>query len=198
VNAPRIRYLTDGECKRLVNACPPDLRQLVSAALLTGCRCAEVAALRVADFDAAAAGLQIRQAKAGKRMVPLTDEAVRFFEQAAAGKVRGALVLTRDADYQWGKSQQFRPLREACVNATIVPAVSFHILRHTFASRLAMRGVPMAVVAAALGNTEAVCVRHYAHLAPGYIADTIRANAGGLNIVPETSIATLEPRAAIG
>jgi site-specific recombinase XerD len=80
----------------------------------------------------------------------------------------------------------------------IAPAVGFHIMRHTFASRLAMRGVPMAVVAAALGNTEAICIRHYAHLAPGYIADAIRANAGGLNIVPQTNVATLESRATIG
>jgi integrase len=188
VDAPRIRYLTDGECKRLVNACPSDLRQLVSAALLTGCRYAELAALRVADFDAAAAGLQIRHAKAGKRTVPLTDEAVRFFKQATTGKARDTLVLTRNSDGMWGKSHQFRPLREACANAMIAPAISLHILRHTFASRLAMRGVPMAVVAAALGNTESICVRHYAHLAPGYVADTIRANAGGLNIVPETTM----------
>jgi integrase len=197
VDAPRIRYLTDEECKRLVNVCPSDLRQLVSAALLTGCRYAELAALRVADFDAAAAGLQIRHAKAGKRTVPLTDEAVRFFKQATTGKARDKLVLTRNSDGTWGKSHQFRPLREACANALIAPAVGFHIMRHTFASRLAMRGVPMAVVAVALGNTEAICVRHYAHLAPGYIADTIRANAGGLNIVPQTNVTTLEPRATI-
>jgi integrase len=34
----------------------------------------------------------------------------------------------------------------------IVPPVSFHGLRHTYASRPAMRGVPLAVIAAQLGH----------------------------------------------
>lgn len=198
VDAPRIRYLTDPECVRLVNACPSDLRQLVSAGLLTGCRYTELASLKAGDFDADAAILHIRQAKAGKRSVPLTDDAVQFFSQVTAGRARDALILTRDEDGAWGKSHQFRPLREACGNANIMQAASFHILRHTFASRLAMRGVPMAVVAAALGNTEAVCVRHYAHLSPSYVSDTIRQHAGGLGIVPKSNVVNLDPSAVAG
>jgi site-specific recombinase XerD len=97
-------------------------------------------------------------------------------------------VLTRDDGRAWGKSHQHRPLWDACAIAKIAPAVSFHVLRHTFASRLAMRNVPMAVVAAALGNTEAVCAKHYAHLAPGYVASAIREHAGGLGIVPAINL----------
>jgi integrase len=187
VDAARVRYLTDTEAQRLVNGCGADLRRLVTAALLTGCRYAELAALRAQDFDAGAAILHIRVAKAGQpRTVPLTDDAVRFFQPLTAGRARDALILAREDGGAWGKSHQFRPLRDACAAAKIAPAVSFHILRHTFASRLAMRAVPMAVVAAALGNTEAVCVKHYAHLSPAYIADTIRANAGGMGIVPQS------------
>ena len=80
------------------------------------------------------------------------------------------------------------PIRDACPSANITPAVSFHILRHTFASRLARQRVPMNVIAAALGNSEAICSRHYAHLAPGYVADTIRQHAGGMGIVPASNV----------
>jgi integrase len=183
-DAPRVRYLTDPEAVRLTNACPPPLRRLVTAALLTGCRYSELTGLVASDFDAHNASLQIRQAKAGRRTVPLTDDAKRFFTQVSAGKAGDAVILLRDDGHPWGKSQVFRPLREACTAAKIAPAISFHILRHTFASRLLMKGVPMAVVAAALGNTEAICARHYAHMAKSYIADAIRAHAGGLDIVP--------------
>lgn len=196
VDAARIRYLTDQEAVRLVNACTPDLRNLVTAALLTGCRYAELASLQARDLDAGAAVLHIRHSKAGKpRSVPLTDEALRFFTQQVAGKPRIALVLTRAGGEAWGRSHQFRSLRDACTAAKITPAVSFHILRHTFASRMAMRRVPMAVIAAALGNTEAICAKHYAHLAPAYVADTIRANAGGLGIVPEEKASTPSAKA---
>ncbi len=186
VDAARVRYLGDDEARRLVNACPADIRGLVSAALLTGCRYGELVKLRTADFDAAGQVLHIREAKGGKpRAVPLTDDALRFFASETAGKPRDALILTREDGEPWGQSHQFRPLRDACAAARITPAVSFHILRHTFATRLVSRGVPLSVCAAALGNTEAICAKHYLHLSPGYVSDTIRAHGGGLGIVPE-------------
>lgn len=185
VEAPRIRYLTDDETVRLVNGCPADMRALVTAALLTGCRYGELTRLRGVDFDADADVLHIRETKAGRpRTVPLTNEAKRHFATLAAAKPKASLLLTRADGGAWGTSHQHRPLREACYSARITPAVSFHILRHTFASRLAQHGVPMSVIAAALGNTEVVCARHYAHLSPNYVADTIRRATGELGIVP--------------
>jgi len=41
-DAPKIRYLTDAESQRLVNACAGEFRKLVIAALLTGCRYGEL------------------------------------------------------------------------------------------------------------------------------------------------------------
>jgi integrase len=193
VEVPRIRYLTDDQVVRLVNACPRGLRALAAAALLTGCRYGELARLRVGDFDADAAVLHIRQAKAGKpRAVPLTDEAKRHFLELAAGKPGSALLLVRADGSAWGESHQYRPLEQACARAGIGPAVSFHVLRHTAASRLVQRGVSLSVVAAFLGNTEVICARHYAHLSPNYVSDTIRQAAGELGIVPaETTVKPL-------
>ena len=186
VDAPRVRYLAEAEARRLVNACPAGFRKIVIAALLTGCRYGELVALRAGDFDASAAVLHIRHAKAGKpRVVHLTDDAFRFFSGETEGKGRSALVLARNDGGGWGKSHQSRPLRDACSAARIEPTVSFHILRHTFASWLTMNGVPMAVIAAALGNSEAICSKHYAHLAPSYVGDMIRRYAGGAGIVPD-------------
>ncbi len=195
VDAPRVRYLTDAEAARLVNACPASLRPLVVAALLTGCRYGELARLLPADLDLGAGVLHVRASKSGKaRIVVLTDEARRFFRGEAAGKAPGALVLPRSDGEPWGTSHQHRPLRAACAAARIAPAVSFHILRHTHASRLAMHGVPMAVIAAQLGHADpAITARHYAHLSPGYVADTVRAAFGELGFAPEPSVATLRP-----
>jgi integrase len=68
-------------------------------------------------------------------------------------------------------------MREACKRAAIDPAVGFHVLRHTHASILAMQAVPMAVIARQLGHSDTrMTERHYAHLAPNYVADTIRAS----------------------
>ena len=91
----------------------------------------------------------------------------------------------------WGTSHQKRPLDEASKRAGISPAVNFHILRHTHGSHLAMSGVPMGVVAAQLGHADTrMTEKHYAHLAPSYVAQTIRANfpvlglADGADVIP--------------
>jgi integrase len=193
VQAARIRYLTDSEASRLVNACPMDLRQLVIGALLTGCRYQELATLRPADLDLEAGVLTIRASKAGgSRSVVLTSEAAGFFRQAAAGKVRIARLLPKADGSPWGKSHQFRPLRYACQAAGIAPAISFHILRHTHASRLAMKGVPMHVIAAQLGHASVkMTERHYAHLSPGYVADTIRSAFGSLGLVQASNVVSI-------
>lgn len=188
-DAPRIRYLTDAEAVRLVNATDPAFRPLVTAALLTGCRYTELTRFRVSDFNPEAGTLHVRVSKSGKpRSVTLTSEGVDFFRQNCAGKKGTGLILAKPDGEPWGKSDQIRPIRAACEAARISPAISFHILRHTHASRLIMAGVPLGVVAAQLGNGEAICAKHYAHLSPGYVAESIRAAFGPLGLVTETNV----------
>lgn len=66
--------------------------------------------------------------------------------------------------------------------------MTFHILRHTHGSHLAMRGVPMAMIAKQLGHADTrMTEKHYAHLAPNYVADTIRANLPTLGVARPTA-----------
>lgn len=191
-DAPRIRYLTDAEAVRLVNAADPAFRPMITAGLLTGARYGELVRFRVADFDAAAGTLHVRVAKSGRpRWIMLTAEAAEFFRRHCAGKRGTALILARPDGELWKKSEQSRPMRAACEAAGIMPAIGFHILRHTHASRLVMAGVPLGVVAAQLGNGDAICAKHYAHLSPGFIAQSIRAAFAPLGVVEESNVVGL-------
>lgn len=58
-----------------------------------------------------------------------------------------------------------------------------------------MAGVPLQVVAANLGHRDTrMTERHYAHLAPSYVADTIRAAMPKLGIVKTTKLASIDDR----
>ena len=192
-DAARLRYLSDDEARRLTNACPPDFRALVTGALLTGCRYGELAAMTIADFNPDAGTIRVRASKTGKpRHVVLTQEGQDFVAALAAGFPGSARLFLRRNGKPWAKSEQQRPLAAACVAARIEPSVNFHGLRHTYASRLAMRSVPLAVIAAQLGHSGTRMVeKHYGHLSPSYVADTVRAAFGTLGILEPSNVVSI-------
>jgi integrase len=188
--AARLRYLSDDESRRLTNACPPDFRALVTAALLTGCRYGELAAMIFDDFNPDAGTLRVRTSKSGKaRHVVLPQEGRDFVGGLAAGKPGSVRLFLRRNGKPWSKSDQQRPLTAACAAANIDPPVNFHGLRHTYASRLAMRSVPLTVIAVQLGHSDTRMVeKHYGHLSAGYVADTVRAAFGTLELVEPSNV----------
>jgi len=193
VDAAVIRYLKPSEAERLVNACPEDFRNLVRGALLTGCRYGELTRLQVRDFDANSKTILARVTKGEKpRQIALNDEGEALFRQLTSGRSSLARIFNREDGDKWGASHQQRPLIEASKVAAIDPPATFHVLRHTYASLLAMAGVPMGVIAAQLGHSDTrMTEKHYAHLAPSYVADTIRASLPKLGIVPDSNIVRL-------
>jgi integrase len=186
VDAARVRYLTVPVAKRLINACDPEFRPLVQAALQTGARYSELARLQAHDFNPDSGTLAIRQSKSGKaRHVVLTDEGIALFRQLSMGRVGSDLLLCRAADEPWKPSHQGRRMRDTCAVAKINPPISFHGLRHTWASLAVMSGMPLMVVARNLGHADTRMVeKHYGHLAPSYVADAIRAHAPRFGIEP--------------
>ena len=183
-DASRLRYLDDVEVRRLVMACSVAFRPMVKAALLTGARYAEIAALEVRDFDRQSRTLWLRETKAGTpRAVYLEDEGFQLVLLAIVGKTGSDLIFERPDGKKWGAAHQIRPMLAAC-EAAGLDRTGFHDLRRTYGARLARKGVPMAVIAQALGHAdERITRKHYAHLAPSYVADTIRGAVAGLGIV---------------
>ena len=82
-------------------------------------------------------------------------------------------------------------MRDAMTRAKITPPITFHGLRHTWASLAVMNGVPLIIVAKNLGHKDTLMVeRHYGHLAPSFIKEAIRSGAprfGELSKTPNPS-----------
>ena len=200
VETARVRYLTIDEATRLINAADSDTRPLVRAALETSARYSELGRLEVQDFNADAGTVAVRKSKSSRaRHIILTEEGTDFFRAQCAGRAGSELIFRHADGSEWRKSEQGRPMQEACTNARIKPAISFHILRHTWASHAVMAGVPLMVVSRNLGHADTRMVeKHYGHLAPSFIADAIRAGAPRFGIPSDQKIVPVRPRRPTG
>jgi integrase len=202
----RVAYLQVDKARRLVNACDGDFKLLVQAALLTGARYGELCGLNVADFNPDTGTLHVRTSKSGRgRHIVLTVEGRSFFDLVTAGRPSAEPMLrnssrsmrrTEGSDNgRWRKSEQLRPMREACKRARIDPPVGLHQLRHTWASLSTMGGMPLPVVARNLGHVDTRMVeKHYGHMSEDFVAQAIRDHAPTFGILDVSSVKRIRRR----
>ncbi|HEY8095159.1 MAG TPA: site-specific integrase [Methylobacter sp.] len=174
VNKPNIRWFSAEEIAKLLAVVDGDFKPLFIAALMTGCRYGELCRLKVKDF--AHGSVFIEKSKSGKpRHVRLTDEGNAFFKSIVIGRDCEALMFTCNG-HEWKKSEQAKPMNEACKAAGFDERGWFHCLRHTHASHCRMAGMPISVLAEQLGHSDSrITERNYAHLGANHIAETVKA-----------------------
>jgi integrase len=186
---PPFRFLDFDEAARLADAAShePLAHAMIVVALNTGLRLGELLALKWDAVDLKAGRLHVREAvargivgtpKSGRaREVPLNDTALAVLKEHR--HLRGPLVFCNDDGSMLTKNEAKGPLRRARVRAGIV-ALGWHDLRHTFASHLTMRGVPLKAVQELLGHATIEMTMRYAHLSPNVTRDAVRAlDVGG-------------------
>lgn len=171
---PPFDFLDFEEADRLIaKANEPEWATMIVVALKTGLRIGELMALRWEDVDLVKGLLTVRRSvtrgiigtpKSGKeRSVPLGDMALAALK--AHRHLRGELVFCdmKGGILRWAKCEW--PLDRACRRAGL-RLISWHVLRHSFASHLVMRGAPLRVVQELLGHSDMTMTLRYAHLSP--------------------------------
>lgn len=171
----RVRFLAEPEQTKLLASSNGAIRDLISAALVTGARFGELSRLKVSDYDKTNRSIFIAESKSGKpRHVPLPTGGAELFDRLAADRAGSEALLRQDSGEAWKPSTYNRPWKDLLKRAG-VGDITLHELRHTYASTMVRKGAPLMVVAQALGHADTRMVdKHYAHLAPSYVADTIR------------------------
>ena len=187
VERPRIRHFDADEIARLLKACKPDFRLLVSGALLTGCRYGELIALDVQHYSVGS-HLRVRDSKSGEaRAVYLNGEGVSFFDALTARRRGDEPLFSRGDEGRWARSHQTRRMILAVKAAQIPSPNNFHVLRHTYASLYLMGGGSLEGLARQLGHADTrMTIRSYAHLAETWRAREAQAYAPrfGLELAP--------------
>jgi integrase len=182
IEPPKFDFLDFGEAKRLIGACVGAWRTFFLVALRTGMRRGEMLALRWQDVDLVNGRITVRQnfvrgktgtPKSGKpREIPLGDDVLDALK--AHHHARGPLVFCTAEGHRLTPGKIVRALASACKRAELERVIGPHVCRHTFASHLVMRGVPMRVVQELMGHASIVMTMRYAHLAPTVARDAVR------------------------
>lgn len=193
VDVPRVRFLTESEAVRLVNACSAEFRPLLRAALLTGARYGELARMTVGNFNPTTAQVFIAPSKSGKsRHIPLNAAGIALFAVLTTGRASDAPMFARTDGAPWGKNHQQRPLAEACKRAKITPALRFHEARHSYASVLAQAGADLLTISKLLGHADTrVTSRHYAHLCDRTLANAVNNLLPAFGAVEQSNVAAM-------
>ncbi len=182
VHTPRLLFLNREECRALLAHCTPALRNLVLAALYSGCRVGELSNLRVEDVGHQIFGLRIAAFKRSPaRFVFLPDEGMAFFLRMIEGKASKDHVFRSDKGKVWQR-QHTTLFRRAVREANLPSDFVFHGLRHTYASDLIRQGVPIEVVARQLGHSDIRTVADtYGHIAEQFREEQIRTRFSALD-----------------
>ena len=161
VSSERIRYLTDEEETRLLEALDNCnwLQSIVIFALHAGMRRGEIFNLQWFDVDFARLLIKVRNTKSGKdRSIPMNQTVKALLESLP--KTNGYVFPSPKTG---GKLTDLkRKFDEARTKAEIVN-LRFHDLRHTFATRMANAGVDIFTLAELLGHSDIRITKRYAH-----------------------------------
>ncbi len=145
-----------------------------------GLRCGELMALEWPDVDLQNRRLRVARSewkghvtlpKGGReRLVPMTKRLSDALRQAR--HLKGPRVLCGDSGEPMTQKMVQVVMKRVARKANVKPGV--HILRHSFCSHLAMRGVPARSIQELAGHEDLSTTSRYMHLSPAAVEDAIR------------------------
>jgi integrase len=157
----RSRVLNSEEEEKLLQNATPYLQDIMRFALNTGLRIGEIYSLLWSNVDNEKFVLNICAQKTGKtRTVPLNADARKVLDVWALGKRNEHVFYNHETGKPFVDLSTGFAL--ACRSAGI-SGVTWHTLRHTFASRLLDRGVDIMTVKELLGHSTVIVTMRYTH-----------------------------------
>jgi integrase len=174
---PRDRWLTREEADRLLaNAKAMHVRVFLTLALYTAARAGALLDLTWDRVDFTARLIDFEPVDGGKRRVPvpMAEPLLAILQEA-----REAATTPYVVEHGGARVASVKTGTRAAASRANLPGVTPHILRHTAATWMALRGVPMDEISRFLGHGDVrVTQRIYAKYTPDYLRSAMDALTG--------------------
>jgi integrase len=177
---PTTDFLSPEECGLLIKNANGSLYEMILMALRTGMRQGELKGLQWGSINWETRMIVIRHSFCDVRKVLDTPKSnkeryipldIDVGESLHRRKQSTGYVFL-DGNRPFNSPRLNRRLEAVCKKAGL-RRITWHNLRHTFASQLAMRGVPLNTVQALLGHSSIATTMRYAHVAPSTLRSAI-------------------------
>lgn len=171
----RVRFFSEQEAADLLAALSArslEVRDMAMMGLYCGARAGEIFTLCWGDVDFNNETIYLRKTKATKaRHLYLVPEIKEMLSARYEGQRRDELVFPsktggeiRCMSHTFDRTVDDLGLNDGVIDSR--QRAVFHTTRHTFASWLVQRGVPLYTVAKLMGHSDIRMTQRYAHLAP--------------------------------
>lgn len=172
VAPPTFDFLSIEESQKLFDSCDGMLKEMVLFVLKTGLRFGELVALDWSDIDFKNSCLIVRHSITRGKIGSPKSNKIRYIDLSKnlseiliLRAKKNGLVFSRDEYKSLNSNLCSRWLHNACEKAGL-RKIGWHDLRHTFASHLAQKGVPIIVIKELLGHADIKTTMRYSHLSP--------------------------------
>lgn len=173
-------YLSEEEAKKLLGAASEPYKTAILLALHTGMRIGELMALNWEKVDFIKRQIVVKDnfsvgvlgsTKGNKiRYIPMTED---LYEHLTAMEPKKGFVLKGPDGLRFRPECSRTSIHAICDKAEL-RQIGWHKLRHTFASRLAEKGVALLTIKELMGHSDVRTTMRYAHLGQHTLRDAIK------------------------
>jgi integrase len=163
-------YITKGELNKIeLFARNETMKRIFSFAFNSGCRAGEIVNLLWDNIDLENELITIGDnsfnTKSRKqRFIPMNKETLKLInEQAICNKHYSKYLFSKESGFPFNPDYISKEFKKAVRATGMNDEIHFHTLRHSFASNLANKGVPIVVIQELLGHSSIIMTQRYSH-----------------------------------
>lgn len=166
-----VRFLTKQEEKRLYKVLPERFRDLVEADLNCGLRRENICELNWKQINMELRYIEVLKNKGNKHIIlPINDRLYEILNKTPESCRSGYVFINPNTGDRYRNIE--RMWKKWCTEADI-ENFRFHDLRHTVGTRLAEKGVPVAVIKEVLAHSDIQTTMRYIHITQNHLTDAL-------------------------